>query len=160
MKHQYYVNIRVDRASSLFIHFFLGAVSPDPATWSFAHNLVGSHSVLSLSTPSSPTTPAPISYGQIPLTHALMPLVSSGIIPNLKPEHVVPLLKKQLSWRVQGFDDKPLTTRDIKGLKVFVVGQEVTQAERADQFPGYGELVVYGDVTRGMIGGLAEGEEA
>lgn len=61
---------------------------------------------------------------------------------------------------MQGFDDKPLTTRDIKGLKVFVVGQEVTQAERADQFPGYGELVVYGDVTRGMIGGLAEGEEA
>lgn len=89
-----------------------------------------------------------------------MPLVSSGIIPDLKPEHVIPLLKKQLSWHVQGFDDKPVTTGNVKGLKVFVVGQEVTRAETADQFPGYGELVVYGDVTRGIVGGLGEGEEA
>ena len=47
----------------------------------------------------------------------------------------------------------------MKGLKVHVVGQAVRQATRADEFPRYGEFVVFADVTRGKVGGLAEGEE-
>lgn len=88
-----------------------------------------------------------------------MPLVASGIIPNLKPEHVIPILKQRLSWCVQGFDDQPIETGDVKGLKVHVVGQTVRQATRGDEFPVYGELFVFGDVTRGRVGGLGDGEE-
>ena len=50
-------------------------------------------------------------------------------------------------------------TKDVKGLKVFVVGQEVRKAERRNEFPGYGEPVVFGDVTRGKVGGLEKDED-
>ena len=159
MDHQYFVNIRVDRAASLFIHFFVGPVPKDHSNWAFASTLAGSHSVLPIARQSPPETPAPLSYGQIPLTHAVMPLIKSSMIPSLKPEHVIPILTKELSWRVQGFDDNVVETKDVKGLKVFVVGQEVRKTERRDQFPGYGDLVVFGDVTRGRVGGLEKDDD-
>ena len=59
---------------------------------------------------------------------------------------------------MQGFNDRPIETGEVKGLRVHVVGQEVRKAEKNDEFPGFGEFKVFGDVTRGRVGGLAKGE--
>lgn len=98
-------------------------------------------------------------FGQIPLTHALAVLVSSGIILDLTPASVTPLLTSQLTWRIQLFDDTVVDAEAVSGLKIYVVGQEVQQSASASEFPSYGPLVPYKGVTSGKAGGLGEGEE-
>lgn len=155
---QWFINIRVDKStvtSSFFVHFFLGLVSVDPTGWSFAPNLVGTHSVLDATIVTATNTgPATTLYGQIPLNHALL---DSGIH-SLAPKSVVPFLKSQLSWRLQRMDDSPLDVSEVPSLKIYVVGQRVRPRAADDAFPKYEKLVAYRSVTRGKAGGLADAD--
>ncbi|KAL9037630.1 MAG: hypothetical protein Q9214_005619, partial [Letrouitia sp. 1 TL-2023] len=155
---QWFINIRVDKSagtSSYFVHFFLGSVSADPTGWSFAPNLVGTHSVLDATIVSATNTgPATALYGQIPLNHALL---DSGIH-NLGPKSVVPFLKSRLNWRLQRMDDSPLNVSEVPSLKIYVVGQRVKPRAADDAFPEYEKLVAYRSVTRGKAGGLADAD--
>lgn len=45
---------------------------------------------------------------------------------------------------------------NVPSLKLYVAGQEVRQRGGADEFPVYGPLVAYRDVTRGKQGCLGE----
>ena len=49
-----------------------------------------------------------------------------------------------------------METTDVKGLKVHVVGQKVQQAVKQDDFPRYGKLRVYDEVTMGKVGELGD----
>ena len=153
------VNHRNALPSGYFIHFFLGTPPTSPSTWSFASTLIASHTVLTTPTISNLTNQTQTLFGQIPLTHALAALVASGIISDLTPASVRPLLTSQLSWRIQKFDDSAVHVSAVSGLKIYVVGQEVQQSASASEFPSYGQLVAYTGVTAGKIGGLGEGEE-
>lgn len=142
--------------SSFFIHFFLGPPPASPETWSFAPNLIASHSVLVPSPPTSPTES--LSYGQVPLTFTLL---NSPLIPELTPDCVIPVLKDQLQWRIQSFDDKPVDIEAIPSLKLYVAGQKVRQNDgwQEDRFPKYDPLVAYREVTSGKAGGLRDEDQ-
>jgi len=139
-----------------FIHFFLGPPPSSPITWSFAPNLIGSHSVLYYPSPTLNRTPAKTAYGQIPLNHAILPLTA-----DLCPATIVPLLKRELEWRVQDTDDQPVDTACVTDLQIFVVAREIFKhgggGDAGDEFPEYGELVILREATDGKVGGLDEG---
>ncbi|KAI9877781.1 MAG: hypothetical protein M1830_002847, partial [Pleopsidium flavum] len=147
--HQYFINIRVASnaltpPSSSFIHFFLGSFPDNPRTWSYDPALIASHTVIASLYP--PSLPNSTTYGQIPLSHSLLAAVSKGTIPNLHPANVIPLLKRELQWRVQRFDDSAVDVEEVRGLKMQVVGQEVRDIGEGG-FPGFGEMVVYWEVS-------------
>lgn len=82
---------------------------------------------------------------------------------DLRPENVIPLLTEHLNWRIQTFDDDVLGNEEFEGkVRLYVVGQEVwypaEAGERADEFPRYGPLVAYRNVTKGKSGGLRLGD--
>ncbi|KAL8870337.1 MAG: hypothetical protein Q9174_003596, partial [Haloplaca sp. 1 TL-2023] len=154
MDAQWFANIRIDKeaaSSPFFVHIFLDAAPTDPETWSFASNLVGSHSVVD-SNILGPTESKDQIYGQIPLNHALLAAGESDLSPN----QVVPLLTSRLTWRLQAVDDSPLDVGEVPSLKIHVVGQEVRQREADDEFPEYGRFQVYRAITSGKAGGLGD----
>ena len=176
--YQWFVNVRVDKCvapsevsqhsdcleltflirsalpSSFFIHFFVGPIPSSPETWSFAPTIAASHSVLAPSSTLPQSSPA-ASYGQVSLTHALL---SSSTLSSLDPDDVVLYLKEQLDWRIQAFDDSVIDVEKVESLKVYVVGQEVRQTAGDENFPIYGPLVPYRDITREKTGGLKDGD--
>lgn len=101
---EWIANIRVSKyalESSFFIHIFLGDFNPDPATWSFEPNLVGSHCVFAMISGS----PANAQQGQqvtgtVPLTSALLDGIVHGRLDSLDLDDVEPYLLKNLHWRV------------------------------------------------------------
>lgn len=139
--------------SPFFVHLFLGDAPADPLNWSFAPNLVASHSVVdtSLLSAASPGILTKL-YGQIPLNRALLAAGNSV----LAPANIVPFLTDQLSWRLQNTDDTPLDVGEVPSLKIHVVGQEVKQMAAEDQFPEYGQTQVYRQITAGKAGGLKD----
>ena len=139
--------------SSFYIHFFLGDVPEAAETWGFAPNLVASHAVLMPKSSSSDNEY--ISYGQIPLTSAL---ILSSSVSDLQPKSVVPVLTDQLHWRIQTFDNKHVATEKVTSLRLYVAGQEVTQWDEGtqDKLPLYGPLVAYREVTKGKAGALGD----
>jgi tyrosinase len=154
--HQWLVNIRVDRSSlptSFYIHFFLGEVPAASETWGYAPDLVASHAVM------APVKPVPgaeyLSYGQIPLTSALL---ASPAVYDLTPECVRPVLKDQLKWRIQDFDGHPIDVERVPSLKLYVAGQDVHQwgAGSPDKLPVFDPLIGYRNITRGKAGGLPD----
>ncbi len=70
---------------------------------------------------------------------------------------MIPLLKNQLRWRIQKFDDSVIENEEVESLRLYVVGQRVTQGG-PDQFPTYGPLLSYREVTKGKAGGLGQGD--
>lgn len=96
-----------------------------------------------------------ISYGQIPLTSALL---ASSSVSDLKPDCVIPILKDQLHWRIQAFDNHPIDAKSLTSLKLYVAGQEVHQwdGQTQDKLPLYGPLVAYREITRGKAGALPD----
>lgn len=151
----YYVFCRTALSSSFYVHFFLGNVPASPGSWTTASTLVASHTVM---TPLFSLSPRSMSYGQIPLTQAL--LSSLEIDFDLTPDRVIPILKSRLRWRVQTFDHQHVDTRRVSSLKLYVAGQKVEQqaGRSPDQFPTYGPLVAYREVTRGKLGSLGDGD--
>lgn len=67
---------------------------------------------------------------------------------------------------VQGFDDGVVQTREVGGLRVFVIGRvvkrkggvRVGEEGEGGEGEGKGGWEVYREATRGMVGGLGDGE--
>lgn len=79
---------------------------------------------------------------------------------------MIPVLTEQLSWRIQTFDDDVLDNEEVGDkVRLYVVGQELRHpgekeelVRGADEFPTYGPLVAYRNVTKGKSGGLRVGD--
>ncbi|KAI4202482.1 MAG: hypothetical protein LQ350_002565 [Teloschistes chrysophthalmus] len=157
MNVQWFANIRINRsdiASPFFVHFFLGSPPVDPATWSFDPSLIGSHSVIDTPLLRSRISAFPM-YGQIPLNHALLEAGHA----DLAPEKIVPLLTSGLNWRLQGTNDSSLNISAVPSLKIHVVAQAVKPRVAEDEFPEYGQFVVYREITLGKDGGVGSGDD-
>ncbi|KAL8632330.1 hypothetical protein Q9189_001902 [Teloschistes chrysophthalmus] len=141
-------------ASPFFVHFFLGSPPVDPATWSFDPSLIGSHSVIDTPLLRSRISAFPM-YGQIPLNHALLEAGHA----DLAPEKIVPLLTSGLNWRLQGTNDSSLNISAVPSLKIHVVAQAVKPRVAEDEFPEYGQFVVYREITLGKDGGVGSGDD-
>ncbi|KAL8850441.1 MAG: hypothetical protein Q9221_004583 [Calogaya cf. arnoldii] len=159
MNIQWLANIRTNKSdipSPFFVHFFLGEAPADPSTWSFASNLIASHSVIDTSMLNTAGADVPTTlYGQIPLNPALL---AAGNL-DLSSSKVVQVLKSKLSWRLQDTNDAPLDISKVPSLKVHVVGQEMRPRVLEDEFPEYGKAQVYKEVTNDKAGGLQNGDD-
>ena len=71
---------------------------------------------------------------------------------------MTPLLTSLLSWRVQDINDAAVAVENIPSLRMYVVGQQVEPRINDDEFPAYGELVAYRDITRGKPGALEDND--
>ncbi|KAL8670721.1 MAG: hypothetical protein Q9168_004748 [Polycauliona sp. 1 TL-2023] len=159
MNIQWLVNIKISKSDSpspFFVHLYLGPPPTDPSTWSFAPNLIGSHSVIdtSMLNTAGPNIATTL-YGQIPLNPALLSAGNS----DLSSSKMVPLLTSQLTWRLQSTDDTPIDITKVPSLKIHVVGQDMKPRVLDDEFPEYGTARVYREVTVGKAGGLQEGDD-
>ena len=80
--------------------------------------------------------------GQIPLTIALLERYLAGHVHGLGPEDVVPFLQTHLHWRVTNHEGTILNRRDVEGLLVGVVSNEVTLPTGPNELPRYSPSVV------------------
>ena len=104
---EYIANIRVKKNaidSSFFIHIFLGDFNPDPFSWTFEPNLVGSHCVFSrkgelCNCADDDALDAEVA-GAIPLTTTLLAGIEKGCLSSLDPTEVDAYLVDNLHWRV------------------------------------------------------------
>ncbi|KAI9732411.1 MAG: hypothetical protein M1834_001619 [Cirrosporium novae-zelandiae] len=179
---QWAVNIRVDKFA-LPTTFSID-LSLTPNTFIGTYTVFNPSFPISPSpnTTSQSTTPQLQARGTLPLTYFLLQQTQPQLQQTLPPSSVLPFLKENLSWtvRLAGSDGEVVDLEEVGGLEVFVVARGVgfdggdngeggygygnssvndAGRRRADQFPTYGEWVVYGGVTEGMVGGWKGGDD-
>ena len=79
--------------------------------------------------------------------------VSRGVLRDLSPAEVVPVLRELLRWRARGVEGGDVDVGCLKGLSVRVSSRLVTPADRGDEFPEYGEVEWWDVVTGRKVGG-------
>jgi tyrosinase len=152
---EWIANIRVKKLAlnaPFFIHIFLGFFNPDPFSWSFEPNLVGSHFIcvkgaLAISNTACDCDPDQMVSGTIPLTHALEKHVSEGYLKSLGPEDVNPYLAQNLKYRVTLSDDTEVSNVDVPSLKISVVSVEVQTPSNDAELPVWGKMEGQMDVS-------------
>jgi tyrosinase len=153
---EWIANIRVKKFAinaPFFVHIFLGTFNPDPATWSFDPNLVGTHfiSVKGLSaitnSPCGGCDPDQMVSGTIPLTHAVMKYVSNGDLKSLDPIDVTPFLSQNLKYRITLTNDNEVGNADVPSLKISVVSANVLTPVDDTELPVWSDMKGHLDVS-------------
>ncbi|KAL8932438.1 MAG: hypothetical protein Q9211_006312 [Gyalolechia sp. 1 TL-2023] len=155
-------NIRVAKDAldqTFFVHIFLGDFDPDPKTWTFEPNLVGSHAVLTPYVMTRDPAQSTIVTGQIPLTRALRADEQKGLLDMKDEDKTKEYLRRNLHWRVTTMDDKDVPRDRVPDLKISVVTANVRAADADDEFPVWDELKVQQDITSGKPAGLGSGDD-
>jgi tyrosinase len=139
------------------IHFFIGDPPADPSSWPAAPNLIGSHGQfiaanLSLLYPEG--LPAGLQQGEVSLTHTLAAGVSRGLLRDLTPASVLPLLGENLNWRARAADGCEIKVDLLADLLIAVGSKQVQLAATQNEFPVYGETQYHVEATRGKCGGF------
>ncbi|KAI4129108.1 MAG: hypothetical protein LQ338_002406 [Usnochroma carphineum] len=159
---EWLTNIRVAKDAleqTFFIHIFVGDFNPDPKTWSFEPNLVGTHAVITPYVMKRDPAQSTIVTGQIPLTRALRVDEQNGLVDMGNEEGTKNYLTKNLHWRVTTMDDKDVPRDQVPDLKISVVCANVQAAAADDEFPVWGELKVQTNITDGRPAGLGVGDD-
>ena len=140
------------------VYVFCGEPSDNPMDWASDSNLAGIHAVFA-NFPGDDNAMVSMDLkvtGSIPLTTTLVGKVSSGDCASLKPSDVQPYLTKNLNWRVQMLDGTVVDNAYVPDLSVTVVGAEVTPAKSDDEFPSWGSINSYSNITSNKTGGHSE----
>ena len=159
---QWVISIQVQRyalPATFTIDFFLGEPPHDPNAWSTAPNLIGSHAQFiagNVSLLQSEGLPEGLLHGEVSMTHTLAAGVVRGILADLSPSSVVPILAKSLQWRVRLYDNCEIDASELPDLSIMVGSRNVQPATRMDEFPTYGELIYHVEATHGKIGGAQD----
>jgi tyrosinase len=157
---QWSINIQLQRfafPTAFAIHFFIGDPPPDPSSWPAAPNLIGSHSQfiaanVTLWYPKG--FPAGLQQGEISLTHTLAAGVARGLLADLTPASVIPLLAQSLNWRARAVDGCEIDVGSLADLSIAVGSRQVQLPATEIEFPIYGETQYYLEATRGKCGGI------
>ena len=151
---QWTVNLFLDRfalPSTFTIDVFIGEV---PTTnWGTAGNLIGSHSQFIMADAVASQQSFAVNgtvRGQISITHALAAGVDRGVLQDLSPESVLPLLRQELRWGIREAPDIY-----IQSLQVVIGSQNILPRVSLCEFPVYQDMVLYTDVgawsTTGVV---------
>lgn len=158
---QWSVTVLVDRfptEGSFVIDFFMGEAPEEVCSWATAPNLVATYAQFG---PANVTALHPNGYprgqvrGEISITHTLAAGVSRGLIPNLSPESVVPILRRALNWRARTPSGIEISLDELAGLSVSVSSRAAVPSGARDRFPVYGPVEWQGSVIRGKPCGAA-----
>lgn len=159
---QWNIDIRVQRYAyngPFTIDFFMGEPEPDPALRSTAPNLIGSHSQfitgnVSQMFPDGP--PQGLLQGYVSLSHTLVAGLNRGVVRDLSPQNIVPLLLKQLQWNARSADGRDVDVSNLKDLSIIVSSRTAQPATSQSEFPKYGQLRYWPMITIGKTGGKRE----
>jgi tyrosinase len=156
---QWNIEIQVPRYaydSPFAIDFFMGEPESDPRLRGTAANLIGSHAQFiasHISTMFPDGVSQSLVQGQVSLSHTLAAGLNRGLIRDLSPQSVVPILKKQLSWNARSADGYDIDVAALTGLSIIVTSRTAKLATSCNEFPTYGLLRYWPMVTCGKIGG-------
>ncbi|KAJ0365747.1 hypothetical protein COL154_004327 [Colletotrichum chrysophilum] len=145
---EWIANVHVQNGAlngSFTIHLFMGAVSGDIISWSAAPNLIGSMNVFAMKNMGSANHVS----GTVPLTSALMHMVSAGGVAGLDPGQVEPYLKTFLQVRVIGEDGEEVRPDSVVGLCVQIASSEVQAARNERELPVWGPVIERFEVNFG-----------
>jgi tyrosinase len=120
------VRVNVEALDGLFgVHFFLGEPPKDTETWDTASNQIGSVGIFAMN---RNTGSKSMISGTLPLTTALLRLVSAGIIPDVAPEAAQDWLQKNLRFAIKGSDDRVVDPEkeEVAGLYIMVTSSDVS----------------------------------
>jgi tyrosinase len=160
---QWSINIQLQRfafPTAFTIHFFIGDPPADPNTWSAAPNLIGSHAQFTAANVSllyPQGAPVGLQQGEISLTHMLAAGVARGLLSDLTPASVIPLLAQSLNWRARAADGGEINVDTLTGLSIAVGSRQVQPAATQVEFPIYGETQYHTKATQGKYGGFGCG---
>jgi tyrosinase len=156
---QWNIEIRVPRYaydSPFAIDFFMGEPESDPRLRGTAANLIGSHAQFiasDISTMLPDAVSQSLVQGHVSLSHILAAGLNRGLIRDLSPQSVVPILKKQLSWNARSAYGCDIDVAALGGLSIIVTSRTAKLATSGNEFPTYGLLHYWPMVTHGKIGG-------
>nr|XP_036585377.1 tyrosinase precursor [Colletotrichum truncatum]KAF6795274.1 tyrosinase precursor [Colletotrichum truncatum] len=137
---EWIANVHVSNGAlngSFAIHFFLGQVPRDIGLWLVAPSLVGSMNVFAMKNMGTGHHMS----GTVPLTSALMRMVSAGRIKGLGLDHVKPFLQAFLQVRIVGEDGVEVDVNSLKSLYVHIVSSQVQEARHAWELPSWGPVI-------------------
>ena len=137
--------------TSFSIDFFMGDPPSDVALWAATPNLIATHGQfiatnVSMIHPDGP--PDGALHGEISLTHTLVAGRDRGLLADLTPQNVIPLLQRGLVWRARTADGCKVDVQLLKGLTVSVGSRSLTSARLNSQFPRYGSVQWHTNVTQ------------
>jgi tyrosinase len=145
--------------SPFLIDFFFGKPPISPLAWPTAPNLVGSHAQFIATKPALIHPDGfqnALSHGEVSLTHYLLAASQSGAFANLEPDSVIPFLVKSLHWRARDMEGCELNLESLSALSIAVGSQVVRRAQFITEFPTYGEMEIYANITAGKPGGVGQ----
>ena len=155
LERQWSITVVVDRfptEMSFVIDFFMGDAPEEVASWALAANLIATYSQFG---PANATSLAADGEsggqvsGEISITHTLAAGVSRGIIPSLSPRHVIPLLRRALTWKARTPCGLEVKVEELSGLSISVSSKSVVPTNARNRFPLYGAVEWQGSATEG-----------
>lgn len=144
---------------SYAVYLFLDAPSDDSTQWSSDPNFCGTHGVFANFADDDNIGMSQMDLkvtASLPLTTSLINKVASGEISSLAPSVVEPYLNKNLHWRIKMFNGVEVAAADVPDLSVTVVGAEVQPAPTESDFPIWGQINAYSNITIGKPGGHSD----
>ena len=147
IEYQWYARFSVEKREaieSFLVHVFLGAVSNNSSTWSYAKNLAGSQAFLIPAT-SANATMTGTARGQIPLNKKLE---YSGI-PCQSAEPVLQHLTSSLTYALQYLNGTEMDAPSVPSFRFYATQQMVKPATLPDEFPIYMDSVNHNVSTSG-----------
>ncbi|KAI6717340.1 hypothetical protein JHW43_000243, partial [Diplocarpon mali] len=149
---EWVANIRVKKYAltvPFYIHIFIGPFDPDPFSWSFESNLVGTHCIFVKSVSSTcDCDPDQLVTATIPLTDRLHSDLAEGYLKSLESGDVTPYLAEKLSYRVSLLNDTEVPNAAVPSLKVGIFSMSV-QRGSAEELPRWGTMKGHMDVSMG-----------
>jgi hypothetical protein len=143
------------------IHFFYGPYPSDWDQYDDALNLIGTYQTFT----GKPVPADPVlSHSQISLSPVLAYALQHGVISDLDPDAVKPVLLANLNWRVTDASGDDITSNDVVKkirLRIVVVSRTVSPLKvgEDDRFPQYGSWVEHPDLTEEKLGGWTEDDD-
>lgn len=111
--------------ASFSVHLFFGHIPRYPAKWELADNKVGTFGIFAGGHDHANTDSLQIG-GAVPLTSALVDLVTSERLPGLNPQDVKPFLQHNLLFAVLHNNGSAIEPDLVDGLHISVVSSLVT----------------------------------
>ncbi|KAL7629292.1 hypothetical protein AAE478_000812 [Parahypoxylon ruwenzoriense] len=145
---EWVANIRVNKhamGGTFSIHLFLGEVPSDPLSWPVASSLVGTLGIFSHKGKHDKAFDRKVG-GTIPMTSALMYMVTAGKVLSLHAEDIEPFLKSNLELRVSLVDGTAVDAYEVGGLHVSVASSMVRAPKSEDMLSEWGKVESHFDL--------------
>ena len=162
LKTQWSITVLVDRfafETSYCIDFFMGGPPGDVSSWPTAKNLIGTYAQFgpaNVSTIHPDGAPEGQVSSEISMTHVLAAGALRGVLKDLSPESVVPLLQQALHWRARTAMGEEVPINALSGLSISVYSRSLTRRSADDQFPNYGPVQWHRSATEGKPCGAVQ----